>query len=243
MNQLKEEKDRRLQDKIIKSICTLASTTLRIRNPVQRKASSRKTARGALTSPKCEQSVIKIGFYVLPEECKNTVTFLLDDGTRINADRDQLNNKSDYFSALLGGFFVESQSKEVSLKDVSCDSMKCLLEILKTDYLSTGSSFSIDYHLDTILEVLLLSDRFLLSELNYMLLCHVQQLISLHTVPTIYKWSIESGTNMLRIDSIAYALVNDNTYNDKLELFKNLFQIGYTAELVEDITKLICQFL
>lgn len=67
--------------------------------------------------------------------------------------------------------------------------------------------------------------------------------ITTDTVPLIYNWSVESGTNLLRIESVAYALVATVGEQERYTMFKNLFNLGYRDQLVEDIQKLLMRYL
>ncbi|XP_017786028.1 PREDICTED: uncharacterized protein LOC108569116 [Nicrophorus vespilloides] len=233
MKLLGDKSNMSLQEETIKSVCALATDSLKIKNPVVKKSEN--------DGPK-----IIVKAYRMENPCENLVKFKLEDGSFVEADRDEMNKISDYFSTLLSGSFMESGQTEINLKNVSKDSLSCLLQLLKLDVnfsVKDWGVFEFEYDLETVLEVILLTDRFLLPKLHYVLIAHMEQAICTSSVPSIYRWSIESGTNILRVESVAFALVGDISYKKRLEMFNSLFEIGYFLELLEDIEKLITQFL
>ncbi|CAG9831620.1 unnamed protein product [Diabrotica balteata] len=207
----------------IKCISILACKRLKIKNP--------------------KSMAIKLGFDlkdpIKPSENPvNIVTFKLDDGICIKADRDYLTNKSDYFNRLLTGHFKESSEDEIYLHNVKSQTLKCLLKIL------TYKDIWYKADIDTLLDVIALSDEYLMNDLN----CFVTNYVEKHrmnyiTVPTIYRWSLESGLNFLRVESIAYALVVQIPDVDRFKMFDSLFALGYSDEVVDDIEKLLFRYL
>lgn len=102
----------------------------------------------------------------------------------------------------------------------------------------------IDMDLDTLLDVIVLCDRFLLGDMCVSLMNNIEKFkISAKTVPQIYKWSLESGTNYLRVESIAFALVAEIVDLDRFKMFSSLLDLGYSEELAEDIEKLLLRYL
>lgn len=181
--------------------------------------------------------------YSLPRNCANIVTFKLDDGTHVKADRDFLSDKSVYFNKLLSGQFKESHEKEIALRNVANKSLKTLLSLLQCD-INRTEVIELDFDLATLLDVIALSDRYLLFDLCVSLTSSVEQFrISTETVPAIYQWSLESGTNILRVESIAFALVCNILDSERFAMFRSLFDLGYAEQLVEDIQKLLERFL
>lgn len=227
MKLLLEKSD--LQWKGIKVVCAMAFKHLGIKNPIDLTSSSKK--------------FINTANYALPKDCTNIVTFKLDDGSCVKADRDFLSDKSVYFDRMLNGQFRESQEDEIALCNVKNKSFKCLLKLLSCEVTRT-QTLQVDLDLPTLLDVIALTDRYLLPDLCVSLTCCVeQQRINRETVSVIYRWSLESGTNILRVESVAFALVCNMLDSERVEMFKKLFELGYTEELVEDIRKLLERFL
>lgn len=181
--------------------------------------------------------------YTLPDKCKNVVTFILDDGSSVKADRNFLSENCEYFNRLLSGDFKESQEKEIVLKNTESSSLELLLILLYEGAMSKGLiQFNID--LNILLDAIVLADKLIMLDLlAFLTECVEQFLISSETVPVIYKWSIESGTNLLRIESIAFILVENMLLPERHLMFRKLFDLGYTQNLIDDIRKLFDRFI
>lgn len=219
-----------LKNRSIKVLCAMASRKLEIANP-------KDVSSAGLNRPK-----IVADKYKLAENCTHIVTFKLDDGTFLIADRDFLSEKSDFFNRLLNGDFKESSEDVISLHNVESKPLRCLLHLLKC--VDKSETIEIDLDLDTLLEVIVLSDRYLMVDLCVALTDCIEQFqISPQTVPVIYRWSLESGTNLLRVESIAFALVENIGDSERFIMFENLFGLGYSEQLVEDIQKLLVRYL
>ncbi|GJQ79478.1 hypothetical protein Trydic_g16331 [Trypoxylus dichotomus] len=217
-----------IQQNSIKGLCVLAIHQLKIKNPIH-------------NQPQKQLCDLDITNYSLPVTCSNVVIFKLDDGDVVSADRDFLSDKSDYFNRLLSGSFKESEQSEITLQNISSKSLKLLLRLLHCNIASLGIA---NLDLDTLLDLLEITERYLLIELNVYLAGCVEQLhMSNKTVPLIYQWSIESGTNILRVETIAFALVADILDVDRIRMFHDLFNLGYYRQLKDDIQKLLIRFL
>lgn len=213
----------------LKVLVQMASNCLLIDNPTK----SCKISRNKLTADKYEMS----------DTCQTVVAFELDDGTIIKADRDFLVGQSEFFAGLLDGHFKESGQSLISLSNVDPKTFRCLLHLLHTKTSNTSLQ-DVDLDLDTLLDVIVMCDRYLLTDLCVSLTDSVQQFrIATETVPMIYNWSIESGTNLLRVESVAFALVASVGERERFEMFRKLFDLGYKERLVEDIEKLLKRYL
>ncbi|XP_050301516.1 uncharacterized protein LOC126739759 [Anthonomus grandis grandis] len=190
------------------------------------------------TSTNCNKLNITAKTYEVPSGTDQVVTFLFDNGELVDADRDYLMEKSDFFKVLLSGHFKESGQNQVTLACAKADSFRCMLVLLEVDKkVIVGSA--IDLELETLLDVILLCDRYLLDELCVSLTECVEKFhIEVDTVPTIYKWSIESGTNLLRGEAVCYALVAPVNEREKYKMFKTLFKLDYREQLAGDIEKI-----
>lgn len=213
----------------LKTLCQMASHRLLIANP--------RELSNTLNKPK-----IVANKYKPPEPHKNIVSFVLDDESVVKADRDFLSAKSDFFNGLLNGHFKESTESEVVLAKVDSKSFKCLLHLLEN--VDRTETIEIDLDLDALLDVIMLCDRFLLTELCMALTDSVEQYrITTKTVPMIYNWSVESATNLLRVESVAYALVVRVDEKERFSMFENLFRLGCKDQLLEDMQNLLVRYL
>ncbi|KAL3285359.1 hypothetical protein HHI36_019467 [Cryptolaemus montrouzieri] len=221
--------DLQFQEKSIRVLCILSTKTLGISNP-QRWAGS-------------HREKMFINDYRVSDECKNVVTFVLDDNSCLSADRDFLCEKSCFFNSLLNGSFRESNEDFVKLHHTGYIALKSLIRLLHSDFDKTEPK---DVQLDTstLLEVIVLCDRYLLEDLcGFLTECVQQFSLTSINVPIIYKWSLESKTNILRVESIAYALVAELEDSERLRMFSDLFNLGYSDEIVSDIQELLSRYL
>lgn len=209
----------------------MALKNLRIKNP---KNSIEETS---------TETVSRLEDYITPGDCENLVTFKLDDGSSVLADRDFLSEKSEYFNRLLCGQFKESQEKEVTLRKVAGKTLKCLLNLLSHSF-SQNSVLNLDLNLPTLLDVILLADKYLLLDLCVRLSESVEKFrMTPETVPQIYEWSVESGTNILRVETIAFVLVTNVVDDERFCMFQRLFDLGLSQQLVEDLRNVLDRFL
>lgn len=214
--------------KSIKVICTLASNKLLITNPKN-------------SFPNRDFKLFNVDQYKEPD-CKNPVILRLEDGSHIKADREFLSEHSDFFGRMFNGYFKESLEDEIVLQEVKIRPLKCLLHLMQT--FKKDRHVDIDLDLDTLLEVIVLCDRFLMTDLGLSLSESVgRNKLTSVTVPQIYRWSLESGTNILRVECIAYALVASLSEENRLNMFETLLELGRTEEILDDIQKLLTRFL
>lgn len=215
------------QEQCIHGICEIAKTQLKIKSPKDTE------------DKKPVVDYIEASF--IAENCSNIVTFKLEGGDVIKADRDFLSDNSDYFNRLLSGSFKESQENVIILPNVKYNALNTILHFLnlgKTDFLYKFSDLKLA------LDSIALADQFMLLDLaNFLAECVEQIHLSFKTLPEIYRWSIESGTSFLRVECIALALVEKVSLKERYMLFQKLLGIGYSEILAEDIKSLLTQFL
>ncbi|KAK9877196.1 hypothetical protein WA026_016944 [Henosepilachna vigintioctopunctata] len=221
--------DAEYQERSVQALCVMASNTLCICNPKQWSA--------------YQGEKMTISDYRVADDCENVVTFVLDDNSCLDADRDFLSKKSSYFNSLLSGGFKESKETFVKLHHTDYRALKVLIYLLHCDFDKTDPK-DVQLEISTLLDVILLCDRYLLEDLSAFLIECVQQFaISATSVPLIYQWSQESKTNILRIECIAYALVGELEDSYRCVMFSDLFNLGYSEQIVSDIRELINRYL
>lgn len=219
------------QQSSIKALCRIAMKKLHIKNPKN------------YIDPDTTTEIKLPLEYTPSEGSQNLVTFILDDGVTVSVDKEFLSEKSEYFSTLLYGQFRESQQDEIALKNVDSRLFKCLLNLLNCDLKNTVL-LKIDEDLRSLLDLILLADRFLFVDLcNSLAECVEKFHMTTTTVSQIYQWSLGTGTNILRVETVAYALVVNISNDERFLMFKDLFDLGYSEQLVEDIRKLLERFL
>lgn len=226
MKLLQEETEQ--QKPSVQVLCVLASKKLRIHNP----RNVQFTTEAPTTSTDCHSNQ--------PEEI---VTFILDDNSCLEAKRNLLSHNSDYFRSLLNGSFKESKQDVIELPNVTNKSLGFLLHLIEHGFGNDGSTI-FDADLNTLLDVITLCDRFLMpNHCHYLVECVQKFRLHSDAVPTIYNWSLESRTNFLRVECIAFALVANIIDSERFEMFKNLFELGYNEKLVDDIKKLLVRYM
>ncbi|CAH1101433.1 unnamed protein product [Psylliodes chrysocephalus] len=224
MQLLKEDSD--LKRRVIKTLNVLSAKRLEIANPKKVAIDVAHTLATFSSQRSDNQTSVKL------------VTFKLDDGQHVKADRNLLMEKSVYFTNLLSGSFKEGSEDEVCLQDVEFRTLNCLLDLV-------GSVNEIrKIGLDTLLDVIALSDRYLMSDICSLVTNYVKKYrMSTRNVAEIYKWSLESRLDLLRVESITYALVVDVCDRLRFDIFNTLFSLGHSDDLVSDINKLIESYL
>lgn len=217
-----------VRSKCIKTLCVLA-LQLRIRNTVP------------LNSKAKQLKIDMLRNDILNGD--DIVTFKLDDGNRVSAKKQFLSDRSEYFNILLYGDFKESNEEEIELHNVSSKSLQCLFNLLQ--YEIKGYQYMmLDLDLETVLDIIALAELYALMELSAFLATSVQQLyFTSRNVPIIYKWSLESGTNVLRIEAIAFALTANVKDNDRQQLFQKIFNSGLIEFFIEDVRTIISRFI
>lgn len=181
--------------------------------------------------------------YEFDPEGTQIVTVELDDGSNLEVDRDFLIEKVDYFKMMLTGSFCESSQEVIRLKNVSNEALQCLLNLLKMDYQKMVPS-PLNVNLLTLLEVLTLTDLYLLEKLtDWLSTCVVNFLLKIETASEIYNWSITSGTNILRVETVVFLLTAKMKDSERFNLLESIIEYGFINEIKDDIFKLISRYL
>lgn len=174
----------------------------------------------------------------------DVVIFKLDDGSKVSAEKQFLSDRSEYFNILLCGDFKESNENEIELHKVPSRSLQYLLDLLEQDVTKYDTCEKLNLELDVILDTIALAEQYLLTDIATYLLNSVEQhFFTTNALPSIYKWSIESGTNLLRIECIVYALVGNIKETERVEMFHDIFDAGLMDYIVDDVKTLLTRFL
>ncbi|KAB0792076.1 hypothetical protein PPYR_14037 [Photinus pyralis] len=181
---------------------------------------------------------LELDNYALRESC-SVVFFTLDDGSVVHADRELLCERSVYFNQMLSGTFREAREHEICLHKVSNNGLKFLFLLMRLD-LDTKDVYMFDVNLKTLLDVIILTDRYLLEDYCACLTNSVQTFkFQPDSMATIYDWSLESHTDILRIEAVAYALVGNMAEHDRYTMFRSLLDLNRTEDLMKDIYGLL----
>lgn len=181
--------------------------------------------------------------YEFNSEGKQIVTIELDDGSSLDVDRDFLIEKVDYFKMMLTGSFCESNQEVIRLKNVSNEALQCLLNLLKIDYQKMVPP-PLNVNLFTLLEVLALTDLYLLEKLtDWLSTCVLNYFLKIETASEIYNWSITSGTNFLRVETVVFLLTAKMKDSERFNLLESIIEYGFINEIKDDIFRLISRYL
>ncbi|XP_074042848.1 uncharacterized protein [Leptinotarsa decemlineata] len=216
------EQDDEYREAAVSSICFLARERIRVPKLEVQKVDMLTDQLSATTQETKEPGV---------------ATFRLDDGSLIQASHDLLIKKSEFFLALFSGRFKESVKDEVKLPDVDPETFKRVLNLLERPKFD-------EYGIQDLLDVLQLSDRFLLTDLYSCLCgwisCYVMKP---HNVTDLYQWSLHTGLQQLRVNAVRFALTVGADDNEKLEMFQELCDLKHRKEVSKDIIDLLMRYL
>ena len=121
------------------------------------------------------------------------MTLICDDGSEVNCNKSVLCEASNVFAAMLTGSFQESEKTRVSLPHTSARALTCLVHFLYSCDPETCPEYE-DLAADTLLELVALSDKYLLPELN-LHTCHtcIKHAGSVKYVCQIYREALQSN--------------------------------------------------
>ncbi|XP_052741286.1 armadillo repeat-containing protein 5 isoform X2 [Bicyclus anynana] len=175
------------------------------------------------------------------------VTFKLDDSSTVKANKLFLCQHSEVFSAMLMGQFKESIEKCVQIKNVSKPALEYLFTLLQCGLNNPKNDieiFPLAEELETNLEVLLLTDRFLFEKLKEFLSSAILQFhLGPETADKIYIWSLRDGMGFLCVESVAYLLTGHMSEEDRVKSFQNILNLEYKDQLLEDIKSMLLRQL
>jgi len=145
-----------------------------------------------------------------PDE--SDVTFVLEGDKQVHASRWLLSLRSEHFRALLKGQMRESQQKEVPLVDVNYQSFLGILEYMYTDALSFETIKA-----DTIVDIMLLADRFLLHSLKVLCETYLIRNLNCENVINVLLAATRANASAIKQRAIAYVVTNKKALQEKPE--------------------------
>lgn len=180
--------------------------------------------------------------FTISHSNENQLTIKLDDGQTVITDREFLIEKVDYFKAMLSGNFKEADEESIRLRNVSYNALRFLLFLLTSN--KTREPIYLDIDMTTVLEVIILTDSYLLENLTEWLTSCVEcYMINVDSAHQIYKWSVESGTDFLRVETIAFLLTGVMSDKDRFRLCESILEDGLVSQLCSDFYELIIRYL
>ncbi|XP_054722002.1 uncharacterized protein LOC129231664 [Uloborus diversus] len=164
------------------------------------------------------------------------VEFLLDCGTKVLACRGKMSEQSDYFRALLSGYFSEGKSKLIQLPNITKNALSVILHFLH----GCGDQGYCPYFdkipMKLLLELLAKSEEFLLFSLKTRVEKNLASYLSHKTVVNIYRSGKLHNSSNLCDKTIDYLLTLD-TLNKKA--FPKPFNELMCQEFINDLKSFV----
>ncbi|CAG9102705.1 unnamed protein product [Plutella xylostella] len=175
------------------------------------------------------------------------VTFELDDSSTVRANKVFLCQNSEVFSAMLMGCFKESVESCVRIRNITKSALEYLLTLLHLGLNNAKSDvliFPLADKLETNLEVLLLSDRYLFDKLKELLSSAILQfLLTPDSADKIYIWSLSEGMGFLCVESVAYIITGKMCDAERTRSFTSILNMEYKEQWLDDIKSMILRQL
>jgi len=175
------------------------------------------------------------------------IVLLCDDGSEIACNKEVLCVASHVFSAMLSGSFNESEQTRVPLRHISAQAITCLVHYLYTCDPDTCPEFT-NLSADTLLELVTLSDKYLLTELN-LSTCHaiIRHAGSPRHLSQIYKSALQTNypvncagrSGTLSTSVVNYLLVGTMSTRARVELVMELIKSGLGQHFLDQVGKII----
>ena len=184
------------------------------------------------------------------EECSSAkwthhhdITLLLDSGESVEASRCVLTSASSVFAAMLAGGFSESGFTEVALPLTSKPALDCLLHHLY----GCPAPCPTFRHLPipTLLELVSLSDKFLLADLNLAITsCIVRRCIGAGAdLPLIYRLALQRdypvpGSTLAQA-TVCLSLVCEVDIKQRAAMVRSIVSSDMKGDYIDDVNKLL----
>lgn len=174
-----------------------------------------------------------------------TISFLLDDGSTVTANKHTICEKSEFFEAMFRYGFKEANESVVRLSKISSDCLRVLFRLLYS-----YCDCIVPRNIIILLELIVQSDRFLVPSLSERLLdITLNYMLDYKNCHLIYDWAIENGRFLpssqevpICQNVIKFVLVEKLTFNERLHSLRMLLKSRYKANVLSDIAQIIeCQ--
>lgn len=172
-----------------------------------------------------------------------TISFLLDDGSTVTANKSSLCEKSEFFEAMFRCGFKEAKQSTVPLKNITSDCLRALFRLLYS-----YCDCIVPRNVAVLLELIIQSDRFSIPALSEKLLnITMNSRLNYSNCHLIYNWAKEHGSFLpcssewpICSNVIKYVLVGDEiTFNHRVNSFKLLLKSKHKSSVLKDIIEVI----
>ena len=182
-------------------------------------------------------------------ELEEDLGLLCEDGVRVRVNKQVISRSCPVFSAMLSGSFTEAERETIRLPGTSGPALTSLTHFLygcQPDLcpqlrLTSGQP-------ETLLELVSLSDKYLLSQLN-LSVCHsiIRHAASPSHVVRIYRAALQNNYPVLcagreaalAVSIVSQVLVGDIKAGVREELVRNIVRSDLSQHLLDDIGKIL----
>lgn len=178
----------------------------------------------------------------IPLDMEEKITFILDNGFKLYIDKKKLVEKSNVFDTMLNSKFLEEKGI-VHLHDVEEESVKYFFKLLYLDLQNIDEiNPPLPKTLRAAVEALMLTDKYLLDDLNSVL-CKiiVQFLLKPSNICEIYEQSSYLRTENLKQECLAHILNNNQARQEICKLFSSSEKSELVNFFVSDLEELFLQ--
>lgn len=172
---------------------------------------------------------------------ESTITFILDDGSTVSANKSTLCNNSPVFEAMFRGSFQESKQAEVKLKDISADCLTYFSRII-----DIYCECILPKDVKTMLEMIVASDRFLVHKLGVQILSVIMNhSLNYDTCCAVYNWALDVGykypvlVGSIANDVVKFIFTSKMTSTQRTHAVMLLLNSNHKKEFLEDVLELI----
>ncbi|BES95828.1 BTB/POZ domain [Nesidiocoris tenuis] len=175
---------------------------------------------------------------------ESNISFQLDDGSIVLANKESLSHGSPMFEAMFRGGFVESKQSTVQITDISSS---CLTHL--TRVIDEYCECALPKDHKTLMEMVIASDRFLLPELSTKILSVVMNSALSHaTCPDIFEWGLLTGQNVpltedVPLQVVRYILTADMPSSCRTQAVKTIVDGSSTDEFFALVTDIVSSSL
>lgn len=176
---------------------------------------------------------------------EDNISLVIDDGSKIAANKEILSSSCPVFAAMFSGSFSESGQSAIPIPHASFSAVSCLIHYLYSCLLCKHYS---DLSIPTLLELVSLSDQYLLPDLNQAVShCIIKRFVSGPHLVELYrlalqkKYPVQCGgiPGTLAKATLCTLLVGDMPTRDRVGLVMKLVSSDLAGDFLDDVGKML----
>lgn len=178
-----------------------------------------------------------IGLRDLRMRTDSRVTFVVENGDRVEFNEGILKSYSDVFNSMFSSDFQESKYKEVLIPGITSVGLKYFLQLVMHFHRNPVSSGEYDpkfipktEEITAALDAYELSIKYMLTEMEGCLLGQVKRLIDDGSVQRMFEWAMKNNNSEILEIAIYYYLNSDLAGPKKLKMFRTANASSYSKE-------------